>query len=539
MNQEQASHHSKHAYPSHPRNELVFKPWTIAMILMGSIILVESGIMLVSHFLLPPLTIAQNTLLDMIILTPCLGLLLYWFVVLPMQKSLKFQDILDDKLSGALDEISIFDEEIAHKLLHDELTKLPNRLLFHDRVEHAIKIANRDVSSFALFFMDPGSLSVINETLGHAAGDQILHDVAKRLLGLVRQSDTLARMGGDEFAILMPTVDIEQVELMASRIHHLFDESFYVDDIAVDIVTNIGVALYPRHADASVDLMRRADMAMRQAKREATGTVIYDSEQESRTLSRRDAFRELRKAVANGEFELFYQPKKNTRTGRIVAAEALIRLSGRTDISPAEFIPLAEQTGLIQELSMWVLKQAILQIGLWQQEDIDITIAVNISARNLLDVDLCRKIETLLLAHSVDRSKLMLELTESMLMEHPEVSMNMLNKLDAAGFQMSIDDYGTGYSSLAYLQQVPAKELKIDQTFIFNMMSSKNDALIVQSTIQLAHAFGMTVVAEGVEDIDLYNRLTEMGCDKVQGYFISRPLSASDFVSWLTSVEGD
>ena len=521
--------------PTDLHSRLAFNPRKLIAVLTASIILIEIIIMLATHFLLPPLNIMQETLLEIVLQVPFLAASLYWFVVLPMKRNIQSHDALYDELSGALDEISIFDAELAHKLLHDDLTGLPNRLLFHDRLEHEIKVADREVSSFALFFMDPGPLSVINETLGHAAGDQILQDISKRLIHLVRQTDTLARMGGDEFALLMPTVDIEQVEEMAARIHKMFEEPFHIDDVAVDMVTNIGVALYPRHAEGSVDLMRRADMAMRHAKRQVSHTIIYDEMHESNSLSRRDAFRELRKAVTNSEFELFYQPKKDTRSGKIVSAEALVRMSGRTNISPAEFIPLAEQTGLIQELSMWVIEHAIKQIGLWQHESIDITIAVNISARNLLDLDFCQKIEDLLLNYSVEKSKLTLELTESMLMEHPEASMNMLHKLDSAGLHLSIDDYGTGYSSLSYLQQVPAKELKIDQTFIRNMTSSDNDTLIVLSTIQLAHSFGMTVVAEGVEDAETCKRLTEMGCDKVQGYYINRPLSVDHFASWYAS----
>ncbi len=518
-------------------SQLPFKPWRVIAVLMLSIILIESAIMLCIHFILPPLSVTQETFLDIGILAPFLAAILYWFVLRPMQKNVHSRNALYNELSGALNEISTFDAELAHKLLHDELTGLPNRLLFHDRVEHEIKVAGREVTSFALFFMDPGPLSVINETLGHAAGDKILQHITDRLTHLVRKSDTLARMGGDEFALLMPTVDIELTEEMAGRIHNIFNEPFYVDDVAVDMTINIGVSLFPRHAESSVDLMRRADMAMRHAKREVSDTIIYDELHESSSLSRREAFRELRKAVANKEFELFYQPKKDTRIGRIVSAEALVRLSGRTNISPAEFIPLAEQTGLIHELGLWVLEHAIKQIAQWQHEGIDITVAVNISARNLLDVDLCQKIETFLSSYTVDKSKLSLELTESMLMEHPEASMNMLRKLDAADFHLSIDDYGTGYSSLSYLQQVPAKELKIDQAFIRNMTSNENDALIVHSTIELAHGFGMTVVAEGVEDIETYDRLAELGCDKVQGYYINRPLSAKDFTDWFRSGE--
>jgi len=523
--------------PSPPESPPVLRvhPIKAIALLTLTITVVECIVSLGIHYLLAPISAIQETFLNIVLLLPFLAFVLYRFLLRPIQRNVHTHEALYNELSGALEEISVFDAELAHKLLHDELTGLPNRLLFHDRLEHEIKVAEREVTSFALFFLDPGSLSVINETLGHAAGDQILRDITERLTQLVRKSDTLARMGGDEFSLLMPTVDIELVEEMAARIHHIFNAPFYVDDVAVDMTTNIGVALFPRHAENSVDLMRRADMAMRHAKREVTHTIVYDDIHESSSLSRRDAFRELRKAVENSEFELFYQPKKETKTGHIVSAEALIRMSGRTNISPAEFIPLAEQTGLIHELGMWVLEHAIEQIALWQRDGIDISIAVNISARNLLDVDLCQKIETFLSTYNVDKSKLTLELTESMLMEHPEASMNMLKKLDAADFHMSIDDYGTGYSSLSYLQQVPAKELKIDQAFIRNMTSNRNDALIVHSTIELAHDFGMTVVAEGVENVETYNRLAELGCDKIQGYYINRPLSANDFADWFLS----
>ncbi len=476
----------------------------------------------------------QEIILDTILIGLFLTLVLYYFIFSPIQK--RYTN-LHQELSKALKEISIFDAEFAHKLLHDELTGLPNRFLFHDRLEHEIIVTERESGSFALLFIDPGSLSAINEALGHKAGDQVIIDISERLTHLIRKSDTLARLASDEFALLMPTVDTEEIGLMADRIHQAFKAPFLAGDVEVDITINIGISLFPLHATSSVDLMRRTDMAMRQAKSESLSTLVYDAKQESIILSKREQFRELRKAVNQGAFELYFQPKMDLKTNEVVSVEALVRLLDNPNISPADFIPLAEQTGLVHDISIWVLEHAVQQLKTWQEEGIHLSIAVNISARDLMNHNLCQDIESLLRKYDVDKSKLSIELTESMLMDNPDISIATLHNLSNAGFKLSIDDYGTGQSSLSYLQQLPASELKIDQVFIRHILEGKHEAAIVKSTIQLAHSLQMTVVAEGVENADICNFLADLGCDKAQGYYISKPQNAENFTSWYNSLD--
>ena len=476
----------------------------------------------------------QEIILDTILIGLFLSIILYYFILSPIQR--RYTN-LHQELSKALNEISIFDAEFAHKLLHDELTGLPNRFLFHDRLEHEVIVAERESGSLALLFIDPSSLSVINETLGHKVGDQVIIDIGKRLTLLIRKSDTLARLPSDEFALLMPTVDTGEINSMADRIHQAFEVPFLIGDVEVDITANIGISLFPLHATDPVDLMRRADMAMRQAKSKSLSTLVYDAKQESVLLSKREQFRELRKAVNQGGFELYFQPKMDLRTNKVVSVEALIRLIDSPNISPADFIPLAEQTGLVSDISAWVLEHAIQQLKTWQEEGIHLSIAVNISARDLMNHHLCQDIESLLHKYGVDKSKLSIELTESMLMDNPDISIATLHKLSGAGFKLSIDDYGTGQSSLSYLQQLPASELKIDQVFIRHILEGKHETAIVKSTIQLAHSLQMTVVAEGVEDANICNYLADIDCDTAQGYYISKPQNAEDFITWYNSLD--
>jgi len=513
---------------------LAFRPWKMIATILVSTMSLEALIMLALNNSPFPLSSIQEIFFDTVLLGFLLSLILYYFIFYPLQKK---QHNLHQDLSKALHEISIFDAEFAHKLLHDELTGLANRFLFHDRLEHEIVVSERAVSSFALLFIDPGSLSTINETLGHKAGDQVIIDISKRLTGLIRKSDTLARMGSDEFALLMPTVDTEQVHFMAERIHKAFEMSFMVDELEVDITAQIGIALFPLHAANSIDLMRRADLAMRQAKRDLLPSLVYNKKHESNILSKREAYHELRRAVNEGDFELYFQPKMDLQSNQIKSVEALVRLRNNPNVSPAEFIPLAEQTGLINKLSAWVLEHAIKQLKIWESQSIDVNIAVNISARNILDPNFTEHIKSLLTTHAVHHSKLSLELTESMMMENPKVALTTLQQLNDAGFHMAIDDYGTGYSSLSYLQQLPVQELKIDQSFVRNILENQRNTAIVSSTILLAHSLGMTVVAEGVEDIHISNHLAKLGCDKAQGYYINRPLNEVDFIHWYQSLE--
>lgn len=519
------------------KRSVVVRPvWTFSLILL-TVAIGEFLVMGLVH-LLPELAFGFEVLLDILLLLALLAIVLYRHFLIPIQSGEKRSHALRMALDDAMKEISVFDAEIAHKVLHDPLTDLPNRLLFHDRLEHEISVVDRSEENLVLLFLDPEPISVINETLGHDAGDDVLVQVAARLKGVLRESDTLARMAGDEFAILMPTDDQKLANDMATRIHQVFEEPFKAGDIDVDVVLRAGIAIYPLHARGLIDLMRRADIALRQAKREIRNTVIYSEEHESKAMMRREIFRELRDALVRGDFRLLYQPKMNIESGKVTGVEALIRLNG-SNTSPSSFIPVAEQSGLIDRLSLWVLEEALRQISEWKQQGLRVRVSVNLSVRNLLDTGLTGKIESLLQRYSVDASSITIEVIESAVMEHADRSIAVLRKLSDMGLMISIDDFGTGYSSMAHLKAMPASELKIDQGFIRNMTESEADDVIVKSTIQLAHNFGLSVVAEGVETEEVMERLKSYGCDVVQGFLVSHPLSPEEFANWCEGVTDD
>jgi len=433
-----------------------------------------------------------------------------------------------------ISERNAYIEELEYKALHDDLTGLPNRNLLQDRLSHEMAVAGREVKPLALAILNMSRFQEINNTLGRQNGDLILQQVAERLVILFRKVDTIARIGGDEFAVILPNVGREQTSLIAGKIKKAMEESFMVEDTPIEVDVTIGVALYPEHGEDPQTLLRHSDVASRLAKIDRDGMSIYDSEQDSYSMRRLTLVGELRNAINDGGLSLHYQPKVDVKTSKVTDVEALVRWQHPVYgmISPAEFIPLAEQTALIKPLTMWVLNEAIRQQSIWQKSGLNIGMAVNLSTRNLIDRKLPQNVADLLDKHGVAADTIMLEITESTIMAYPETCMDVISQLKELGTHLSIDDFGTGYSSLAYLSKLPVSELKIDQSFIFSMLKDAGNEVIVRSTIDLGHNLDLTIIAEGVEDKDVWLGLEALGCDKVQGYFVNRPLPADKFLHW-------
>jgi diguanylate cyclase (GGDEF)-like protein len=407
--------------------------------------------------------------------------------------------------------------------------------LLQDQLQHAIKVAKRNGLPVVVMLIDIVRLSDINDILGYGGGDLVLQEIASRLQKSLRESDIVARLGGDEFVIVLQDVLFEDVGVAVAKIRVLFEQNISVDDTSLEIEAVFGVAMYPEHGETSDILLQRANIAMRVAKKEISDFSIYSSDDDPHSLRRLKLFGELRQAITNKELLLYYQPQIDISTGRIISVEALARWphpdSGM--IPPDDFIPMIEQSGLIRPFTLWVLEEAIMQLRHWSQQGINLSIAVNLSARNLLDPDLPNAIAAMLESHRLSSAQLTLEVTESAIMTRPENALKLLTKLHEMGFKLSIDDFGTGYSSLAYLKKFPVDELKIDQSFVFDLADRDDDAIIVRSTIELAHNMGMKVVAEGVESEDILSTLSILNCDLAQGYYMSRPIAAQDLEIWL------
>jgi diguanylate cyclase (GGDEF)-like protein/PAS domain S-box-containing protein len=434
------------------------------------------------------------------------------------------------------DELRAHAELSAYRALHDALTELPNRVLFGDRIQQALLTAEREGGRLAVLLMDLDRFKEINDTLGHAAGDHVLKVVAQRLHDCLRASDTVARLGGDEFGLLLPkqTEPSEIVKLL-EKISTAVEEPIDLDGLPLAIESSIGVAFYPDHGLSSEELMQRADVAMYTAKQESIRYAYYDSRSDDHDPQRLTIIGELRRAIEQRELVLYYQPKASLSDGAVTSVEALLRWlhPERGLVPPDEFIPQAQETGLMKPLTLYVLDEALRQSREWQDAGVDLTVSVNLATRNLLDVAFPDDVAAALAKWEVDPARLELEITESTMLDDPFRTKIVLDRLHGMGIKLSIDDFGTGYSSLAYLRQLPVSEIKIDRSFVLNMDSNADDAVIVRSTIDLGRNLGLRVVAEGVETIEAWNQLEGLGCDVAQGYFLSRPVPAADLVTWL------
>jgi diguanylate cyclase (GGDEF)-like protein len=423
----------------------------------------------------------------------------------------------------------------SHQALHDSLTGLPNRELFADRVGQALRTADRELQPAALLLLDLDRFKDVNDTLGHHHGDQLLCEVGARLQEALRQVDTVARLGGDEFGVLVPGVTAEAAAAVADKLRAALHAPLTLDGVTLDLDASIGIAVYPDHGDDTAELLQHADVAMYAAKQAHIGFMVYDPAVDQHSPRRLALLGGLRRALEHNELVLHYQPKADLQTGRILGAEALVRWQHPDHglLVPGEFIPLAERTGLIHPLTRWVLDAALRQAAEWHRGGHRLSIAVNVSTRCLLDPSFPDQVTERLAAWEVPAGSLMLEVTESAVMADPARALDVLGRLHAMGVKLAVDDFGTGYSSMAYLKALPVDELKVDRSFVGQMASNTSDAVIVRSTIDLGHNLGLRVVAEGVETQEAWQDLAALGCDTAQGYYLGRPMPATDLERWL------
>jgi diguanylate cyclase len=418
--------------------------------------------------------------------------------------------------------------------LQDPLTGLPNRTLFLQRLRKLI--AERGDGAAAVALIDLDRFKEINDILGHHSGDELLRDFAVRVAGLVRDGDCFARLGGDEFALLLPALNDERplVEI-AERIAAALETPFLLNGLPIEIEASIGSVLYPNHGTDAETLIRRADTAMYLAKRARSGHQVWSPLQEDSQPEQLALIGELRRAIEQHELVLHYQPQARLDDGSIAAAEALIRWQHPTRglLGPAEFVPLAQHTGLIGPLTLYVIEQALAQARQWRDEGLDLGVAVNIAARNLIDPDFSEAVRDLIACSGLDPQMLELELTESAVLTDPRRAATVLGQLEKIGVRLAIDDFGTGYTSLAYLHQLPVHRIKIDRSFVASMMESADRAAIVTATIDLARALALEVTAEGVESHQVWTRLRELHCHSAQGYYLNPPRPADEISRWI------
>jgi diguanylate cyclase len=431
--------------------------------------------------------------------------------------------------------IAAREEQIVYQASHDPLTGLYNRAVVNDRLVAAIARARRGGYSLAVLMLDLDRFKEINDKLGHKIGDLVLQRAAGCLLAHVRESDTVLRLGGDEFLIILENSDERRARFAATNFVNVLANSIELEDMQIALELSIGISVYPEHGDRPDMLLRRADIALYTAKERRTSVSVYEAGQDERHLRQLAIINDLGPALQRGEFSLHYQPKVEAKSGEVVQVEALLRWehpehgSMRAD----EFIPLAEQSGHIRQITRWVVEHVIEQCRRWRDRGLRINVAVNLSTLDLADEDLPDSIVKCLVKYEVPPSSLVLEVTETAVMQNTAQAVRVLGRFRACGIRIALDDFGTGHSSLAQLKRIPVDELKIDKSFVLQLKDGTEDAVIVRATIDLGRSMGLQVVAEGVEDQASWDLLERYGCDLLQGYYISRPLSGEDFKAWV------
>jgi len=426
-------------------------------------------------------------------------------------------------------------EELSYHALHDSLTSLPNRKLLMERLFHDIEIADRNASSLSFLMLDLNGFKYVNDTLGHHVGDQLLIKVGKRLKESLRKVDTIARLGGDEFSIILPETGREHAQVVAKKINKLLEQPFKVGEHALHIGTSIGITLYPDDGDNADVLLKRADVAMYKSKQERKDFHFYELQDDEHSIKQLSLTNDLKAALEHNSIALHYQPQLDVLTGELTGMEALLRWQHPEFgyLPPEQVIEIAENADLIDDLTLCVFVNAVRDRSQLNDKYADVTLAINLSVHNLRHDTFFGKLKTEIAKVRLDTQNIIFEVTESSMMADPDKSIEMLNELTSLGVKISVDDFGTGFSSLAYLKRLPVSELKIDRSFVRDMVEDVNDAVIVQSTIDLGHNLGLDVVAEGVEDLESFEKLKEMNCDICQGYYFSRPLAIDDLLQWL------
>ena len=431
---------------------------------------------------------------------------------------------------------ALLSAEKEHQAMHDALTDLPNRLQFSEVIENRFENARSKSTRGAVLMIDLDRFKEVNDTLGHQTGDALLCQIGPRIQPVLPEGGVIARLGGDEFAVMVPDVGVDDALRIGEAIVDVLVPPFRLDEFNLEVQASIGIAIFPDHGTSADILIQQADIAMYFAKGRNSGIEIYNAVQDQNSRRRLGLLSELRTALVNGEVVMYYQPKLDLSTGTVASVEALVRwhhpLLGT--IPPAEFVPFAEHTGLIRPLTNFVLRTAVRQARAWLDAGLDTAVAVNLSARSLHDGAISDEVARLLAEFSLPAHHLQLEITESSIMADPKRAKRVLDDLHAMGLHLCIDDYGTGYSSLSYLQDLPVSEVKIDMSFVTNVLENPRDRVIVRSTIDLARHLGLRSTAEGIESAAAQEWLKNAGCDQGQGFHIAPPMPAEEATTWLT-----
>jgi diguanylate cyclase (GGDEF)-like protein len=438
-------------------------------------------------------------------------------------------------IAALLEKLHAQKNKLQHQALHDALTNLPNRTLMLDRLQVAMHEVDQSEAELALLFIDLNRFKEINDTLGHHYGDMLLVEISRRLAGVLRKSDMIARLGGDEFAVILSHVTEAVARSIAEKLIAVIGQAIEIEGNKLFVSGSIGIARYPTHAANASMLVQYADVAMYSAKRSGTGYVVYDAKLDAYSRDKLTLSNDLRDAIERGEMSVHYQAKTDIRTGAIIGAEALLRWQHETfgTVPPDRFIPLAEQSGLMRSLTEFVLATAMRDLQALTNKGYGISFAINLSAVSLQDPELPRMLMNAVEKRHIPSSQVVLEITETAVMDQTIRTSEVLQKLDSLGFRISMDDFGTGHSSLVNLRLLPLQEIKIDRSFVMNMLHNEDDATIVRTIIELSHSLGKRVVAEGVETQAIMQALAKLDCDIVQGYHISRPIPFDAFTSWL------
>jgi len=439
--------------------------------------------------------------------------------------------------SSTINHVESLAREERRRATHDTLTELANRTLFQDRLDYSLLICKRNNESLAVLLMDLDRFKEINDSLGHFYGDYILQEVALRLRKVFkREVDLIARFGGDEFVALLQNATEEDAIVMCRAVDEVIDQPFQVEGHNLNVGVSIGIALFPDHGFDSEQLIQYADIAMYEAKRSEVVWSVFNSGDDRFSLNRLILLGQLRDAVTEQQFVLYYQPTFSTRENEFCGVEALIRWNhpDQACVLPKEFIPQLEQGGLMKPLTSWVLDESLRQCAEWEKKGIILNMSINLSIKNLHDLEFPDIVASLLKKHGVPPQRLILEITESTMIMDQKRVLKVARQLKALDVKLSIDDFGTGYSSIAYLREFPFHEIKIDRSFVGNMLQQEEDAAIIKSTIDMIHCIGGQVVAEGVEDEQTEERLVSMGCDYLQGYHVCHPLPPDELEQWFT-----
>lgn len=434
------------------------------------------------------------------------------------------------------------ERQANYSATHDLATDLPNRALFYDRVEQSILSANSQNRLLSIVLVEFANFKEVYDTLGRNSSDLILKQMATRLQSVVSGNDSVARIDGNIFSLMVPATDTENAGVMlAKNVQAALEPPFKADRLNLSIHSNIGIVNFPEHGEDVDTLVQKAGVALFMAGKSHEGYVVYSPLFDDHSPRRLTLMSELRQAIEREQLHIYYQPKISIKTGQLYGAEALVRWNHPRHgfISPDEFIPMAERTRMIKHLTTWALKKTFRQCAEWRKQGMDLIVSVNLSARDLHDPELPDIVAGIAASMGINPAWMMLEITESSIMSDPERSLDIILRLHDMGYKLSIDDFGTGYSSLAYLKKMPLTELKIDKSFVIDMLNNENDAVIVKATINLAHNLGLQVTAEGVETQQAMGLLREYACDIAQGYLFSKPVALDEFNQWIRDYAAD